>query len=60
LEKHGFSFNSQRGSHAKYRKIVGKKCLTVIVPMKKREMSCGTFLSILRQADLSEKDFKNN
>lgn len=53
LEKHGFVFISQKGSHAKFRK--GK--LTVIVPMGKREIPIGTFRSILRQSQLKKEDF---
>ena len=53
LEKQGFVFVSQRGSHAKFRK--GE--LTTIVPMGKREIPAGTFSSILRQSQLKKKDF---
>jgi len=54
LEKHGFVFVSQKGSHVKYR----KKSLTVIIPSPKKEIPYGTFKSILRQAKLAEEDFK--
>jgi len=57
LEKHGFFFISQRGSHAKYRKP-GHHTLTVIVPAGKKEIPQGTFRSILRQSKLYKKDFK--
>lgn len=57
LEKHGFFFVSQRGSHAKYRKI-GKPTLTAIVPAGKKEIPRGTFRSILRQTKLEEDNFK--
>lgn len=53
LEKHGFIFISQRGSHAKFRK--GE--LTAIVPMGKKEIPAGTFSSILRQSQLGKEDF---
>lgn len=56
LEKKGFIFVSQKGSHAKYRKK-GKPTLTVIIPMKKREIPYGTFRSILRQAGMNEPEF---
>lgn len=49
----GFVFNSQRGSHLKFRKIT----LTVIVPADKREIPIGTFKSILRQSGLTAGDF---
>jgi predicted RNA binding protein YcfA (HicA-like mRNA interferase family) len=52
LEKHGFIFISQRGSHAKYRK--GKH--TAIVVIGKREIPRGTFASIVRQSGLNKVD----
>jgi len=57
LEKKGFYFVSQKGSHVKYRKT-GKPTLTVIIPADRKEIPLGTFRSILRQANLSEDDFK--
>lgn len=57
LLRNGFIFISQKGSHAKFRKI-GTPTLTVILPMAKREIPFGTFRSILRQAILSEEKFK--
>lgn len=56
LEMKGFFFVSQKGSHAKYRKI-GNPTLTVIVPIHGKEIPYGTFCSILRQAHLTEDDF---
>lgn len=57
LERHGFFFVSQSGSHAKYRKL-GDPTLTAIVPAGKKEIPHGTFKSILRQSKLTEKDFR--
>jgi predicted RNA binding protein YcfA (HicA-like mRNA interferase family) len=57
LEQHGFSFVSQKGSHAKFRKQ-GQPTLTVIVPMNKRQIPFGTFRSIMRQSLLSGDDFE--
>lgn len=57
LQKKGFVFVSQKGSHAKFRKT-GSPTLTVIVPDGKREIPFGTFRSVLRQANLSENDFR--
>ena len=57
LERHGFFFVSQRGSHAKYRKV-GSPIQTVIVPAGKKEIPYGTFKSILRQSKLNEEDFR--
>lgn len=57
LEKSGFFFVSQTGSHAKYRKE-GNPTLTVIVPIHEKEIRYGTFRSILRQSKLTESEFK--
>jgi predicted RNA binding protein YcfA (HicA-like mRNA interferase family) len=56
LEREGFIFVSQRGSHAKYRKA-GSSVKTVIVPAGRKQIPRGTFRSILRQAGLDEKAF---
>lgn len=58
LQKKGFIFISQRGSHAKYRVKIEVVTYTVIVPMNKRQIPYGTFRSILRQSELREEDFK--
>ncbi|MDO8499710.1 MAG: type II toxin-antitoxin system HicA family toxin [bacterium] len=57
LERKGFFFISQSGSHAKYRKI-GNPTLTVIVPIHGKEILYGTFRSILRQSKLQPGDFE--
>jgi predicted RNA binding protein YcfA (HicA-like mRNA interferase family) len=57
LQKRGFVYISQKGSHVKFRKT-GNPNLTVIIPAGKREIPFGTFKSILRQANLTERDFK--
>jgi len=57
LEKHGFVYVSQKGSHIKLRKN-GDMTLTVIVPANRKEIPVGTFHSILRQSALAEGDFK--
>jgi predicted RNA binding protein YcfA (HicA-like mRNA interferase family) len=54
LEKNGFIFISQKGSHVKYR----KGSLTVIVPMAKKEIPIGTFRSIVRQSGLEISNWK--
>jgi len=56
LERKGFVFVSQKGSHIKYRKH-GSIVLTVIIPANKKEIPYGTFRSIIRQSSLSEEDF---
>jgi len=58
LEKRGFIFISQKGSHVKYRKITKNETLTVIIPIHSKEIPIGTFKSILRQSNLTEEDFK--
>jgi len=56
LQSEGFLYISQKGSHVKFRKI-GKPTLTVIIPAGRKEIPLGTFKSILRQANLTIKDF---
>ncbi|MBD3232075.1 addiction module toxin, HicA family [Candidatus Dependentiae bacterium] len=56
LEKLGFVFVSQKGSHGKFKKNNG---LIVILPMNKKEIPFGTFRSILRQAKIDLNVFKN-
>lgn len=58
LKKHGFYFVSQKGRHAKYRKLVNGKAINTTVPMMKKEIPFGTFHSILEQSGLREEDFK--
>ncbi len=57
LRDRGFFFVSQKGSHAKFRKI-GNPARTVIVKMAKKEIPYGTFQSILLQSGLKESDFR--
>jgi predicted RNA binding protein YcfA (HicA-like mRNA interferase family) len=56
LQKKGFLYVSQRGSHVKFCKN-GKRNLIVIVPANRKEIPLGTFKSILSQSGLTEKDF---
>jgi predicted RNA binding protein YcfA (HicA-like mRNA interferase family) len=57
LEREGFAFIAQRGSHAKYRKA-GSPVRTVIVPAGRKQIPRGTFRSILRQSGLDENAFE--
>lgn len=57
LERKGFFFVSQKGSHAKYRKI-GHPTRTVIIKVGKKEIPHGTFQSILQLSGLQEDDFR--
>ena len=54
LEKKGFRYVSQRGSHRKYK----KQDKIVIVPHPKKEIPISTFRSIMRQSGLNWEDFK--
>jgi predicted RNA binding protein YcfA (HicA-like mRNA interferase family) len=54
LQTHGFSFVTQRGSHAKYKNTAGR---IVIVPHPKKELPIGTTRSIIRQSGLTPQDF---
>lgn len=58
LERAGFAFVSQRGSHVKYRKS-GSPTRTVIVPADRKDIPRGTFRSIIRQSGLSEAAFQD-
>lgn len=57
LEKNGFIFVSQKGSHVKFHKAIKGATLIVIVPANRKEIPFGTFHSILRQAQMKVEDF---
>lgn len=57
LRTQGFILISQKGSHAKFRKI-GRPTRTVIVKMAKKQIPYGTFQSIVLQSGLQESDFR--
>ena len=57
LEREGFVFVSQRGSHVKYRKHNAEVTFTVIVPAGRKQIPRGTFRSIQRQSGLDESTF---
>lgn len=54
IESNGFVFVSQKGSHAKYRHRDGR---VVIVPLHGKDLPFGTFLSIVRQSQISHEHF---
>jgi predicted RNA binding protein YcfA (HicA-like mRNA interferase family) len=54
LQKHGFFFASQSGSHAKYKNSSGR---ITIVPHPRKELPIGTTRSIVRQSGLTPEDF---
>ncbi|HOL22216.1 MAG TPA: type II toxin-antitoxin system HicA family toxin [bacterium] len=55
LQKIGFSFIKQKGSHAKFK---NKENKVVILPMNRKEIPQGTLRSILRQAGINYKKFE--
>jgi predicted RNA binding protein YcfA (HicA-like mRNA interferase family) len=57
LEREGFVYVAQRGSHVKYRRA-GSPVRTVIVPAGRKQIPRGTFRSILRQSGLDEGVFE--
>ncbi|MFA5517972.1 MAG: type II toxin-antitoxin system HicA family toxin [Spirochaetota bacterium] len=54
LEKNGFIFRSQKGSHCKFI----KESYIVIIPHPRKEIPMGTFMSIIRQSGLKKEDFE--
>ena len=52
-----FKLISQKGSHGKFKNLNEK---IAILPMNKKEIPNGTFRSILKQADITLKDFEKN
>lgn len=56
LERAGFVFDRQKGSHAVY--YHPETNHTVVVP-KHREIMKGTLREILREANLSKEEFQN-
>jgi len=57
LAKHGFHNVRQRGSHIVMQKKDGISTITVPVPNHK-EIKLGTLKSIIRQSQLSSKEFE--
>lgn len=53
LERAGFLFISQRGSHRKYR----KSSVTLIVPFHNDDMRSGTLRCIIGQSGLTVEEF---
>ena len=57
IREFGFSFISQKGSHAKLNKKAGGRNVITIIPMH-RELAQGTLLGILELAEIDEEDFR--
>ena len=58
LLKAGFVVVSQIGSHIKFAKVTNEGTRTATVPHH-REVASGTLRSVIRQAGLSEREFRN-
>ncbi|OGL61706.1 hypothetical protein A3C09_03540 [Candidatus Uhrbacteria bacterium RIFCSPHIGHO2_02_FULL_47_44] len=54
----GFFITSQKGSHVKLRKTVGRIVITTIVPLHK-ELSLGTLRKTLKLAEVDFDQFSN-
>jgi predicted RNA binding protein YcfA (HicA-like mRNA interferase family) len=54
LREHGFSWVTQRGSHAKFRNATGR---VAIVPHPRKGLPLGTTRSIIRQSGLTPAQF---
>ena len=57
-KKFGFSFVSQKGSHAKLKKIISGREVVTIVPLH-RELSRGTLSGALELAQVDEQKFRD-
>lgn len=57
LSKHGFIKVRQKGSHVIMQKLTEDSSITVPVPMHK-EIKIGTLHSIIRQSELTKRDFE--
>ena len=55
LERRGFFFASQKGSHMKFKNDQG---ITTIIPQHKKEITPGTFSQILKQVGLTNTSFE--
>lgn len=55
LQRAGFEIRRQSGSHVVLRDSAGRQ---TYVPMHTRELPSGTFRAILKQAGLSEEEFR--
>ena len=53
LERAGFSFVRQRGSH----RIYGKDNIGITIPWHNTDLKKGTLRNIIKQAGLTTKDF---
>jgi len=58
LSNHGFQNIRQRGSHIIMQKKTGTSTITIPIPNHK-EIKLGTLKSIIRQSQLSPKEFES-
>ena len=52
----GFYFISQKGSHVKLKKKIGREEIVTVIPLHK-ELARGTLRGILELAKINEEDF---
>ncbi|MBI5150791.1 MAG: type II toxin-antitoxin system HicA family toxin [Candidatus Omnitrophica bacterium] len=57
LEKHGFVFSRQRGSHQQFVGFVHGKKHRVTVIANQKKFAPGTLRSMIRQSGISENEF---
>ncbi|RJP73611.1 MAG: addiction module toxin, HicA family [Ignavibacteriales bacterium] len=55
LARIGFYHRAQKGSHGKFKNESGS---IIILPMNKKEIPYGTFRSILKQLNISLREFE--
>lgn len=57
LEKNGFIFIHQKGSHRYYLKMKNNQQLLTSVPMHPGDLPVGTIVAIIRQSGLKREEF---
>lgn len=58
LESRGFVISRQKGSHVILKNLKTNKIVPVPIHGKNKPIFIGTFLAILKQADINPKDLK--
>ena len=57
LQKEGFSFTRQKGSHISLHKKLDDETTILVVVPRKSEIKRGTLLSIIKQSGMNRDDF---
>jgi predicted RNA binding protein YcfA (HicA-like mRNA interferase family) len=60
LERMGFVWTRQKGSHIIFKKTVDNREIGCVVPMHRKEIAIGTLKNILNQAGISVEEFIKN